>query len=330
MWRVGAPSTRGVPTGHPTSAGKRVTSTHVDNRSEVREFLTTRRAKITPAQAGIAAGSNRRVPGLRRSEVALLADVSSEYYAKLERGNLSGVSGSVLDAIARALQLDDAERTHLFDLARAANRAPLARPRRRTGRAWTARPGLQWTLDAITEGPAFVRNGRMDILAANELARAFYSDVFAGAVGPPNLAKFTFLDNARAHQFYPDWTTAAEIVVAILRSEAGHDPHDKSLHDLVGELSTRSEDFRRMWGAHDVRLHGSGSKQYHHPVVGELTLAYEGMDLTTEPGLTLMVYTAEPGSDSEQRLRLLASWAASERAGSTDHPDRLSTRRSES
>ncbi|WFE20918.1 helix-turn-helix transcriptional regulator [Solwaraspora sp. WMMD937] len=289
----------------------------MDNRTEVREFLVSRRAKISPERAGLPAGTNRRVPGLRRAEVAALSGVSIEYYAKLERGALAGVSTSVLDAIARALQLDDAERAHLFDLARAAEGSrTLMRPRRRRTRQWTPHPSLQWTLDAVTEGPAFVRNGRMDLLAGNQLARAFYDQVYAQPPRPPNLARFTFLDPA-ARDFYPDWETAADIVVAILRTEAGRDPHDKDLHDLVGELSTRSAGFRTRWGAHDVRHHGTGTKTYRHHVVGELTLAYEGLEMAAEPGLTLTIYAAEPGSPSADALRLLASWAASQQQPDT-------------
>ncbi|MFF7816052.1 helix-turn-helix transcriptional regulator [Streptomyces sp. NPDC007945] len=282
----------------------------MDNREEVREFLTSRRAKITPERAGLPTGTRRRVPGLRRSEVAALADVSVEYYAKLERGNLAGVSPAVLEAVARALQLDDAERAHLLHLAQAADGSDaLARPRRRATRQWKPHRSLQWTLDAVTTGPAFVRNGRMDLLAANQLARAFYVDVYADPHNQENLARFQFLDPA-SRRFYPDWGLAADIAVAILRTEAGRNPHDKDLHDLVGELSTRSDAFRTRWGAHDVRHHGTGTKRFHHQAVGELTLAYEGLEMAAEPGLNLTIYTAEPGSPSEEGLRLLASWAA--------------------
>ena len=284
----------------------------MDNRSEVREFLVSRRARITPEQAGVPAGTNRRVPGLRRSEVAALAGVSIEYYSKLERGGISGVSAGVLDAIARALRLDDAERAHLFDLAGAADGSnALVRPRRRTAKPWTPHRSLQWTLDAVAGGPAFVRNGRMDLLATNRLARAFYAEVYADSQRPPNLARHTFLD-PNAHRFYPEWDLAADICVAILRTEAGRDPRDKELHDLVGELSTRSDEFRTRWGAHNVRHHGTGVKKFHHHVVGDLTLAYEGLEMAAEPGLTLTIYAAEPGSPSEDALRLLASWAASQ------------------
>lgn len=281
----------------------------MDNRADVREFLMSRRAKVTPQDAGVVGGANRRVPGLRRSEVAALAGVSVEYYAKLERGAIGGASASVLDSLARALQLDDTERAHLFDLARAADGVPSSgRARRRATRSVT-RPSLQWALSAITDGIAFVRDQRQDLLATNALGRAFYSPVIGDGGRTPNLARFQFLDPA-ARDFYPDWDVFAEMCVAIMRTEAGRDPHDKGLQDLVGELSTRSETFRRLWGAHDVRTHGAGTKRFHHPVVGELTLAYEELAITAEPGQVLMVYTAEPGSPSADRLRLLASWAA--------------------
>ena len=287
----------------------------MDNRAEVREFLVTRRAKISPEQAGLPQVGSRRVPGLRRGEVASLAGVSIEYYSKLERGALAGVSAAVLDAIARALQLDDAERAHLFHLAQAADgTSALVRPRRRATKRWTPRPALQWALDAITSGPAIVRNGRMDLLATNHLGRAMPSSLYDSAPpGQPNFARYTFLDDD-AHRFYPDWDTAADIAVAILRTEAGRDPYDKGLHDLVGELSTRSEEFRRRWSAHNVRLHGAGTKYFHHHVVGNLALAYESLEMIAEPGLTLTIYAAEPASPTAEALALLASWAATHSA----------------
>jgi transcriptional regulator with XRE-family HTH domain len=282
----------------------------MDNTAEVREFLTSRRAKVSPGDVGLPTGTNRRVLGLRRSEVATLAGVSVEYYTKLERGAISRASPEVLDALSRALQLDDAERAHLFDLAQAAS--PTARPRRRRpARQWEPHTSLQWMLDAFTAGPAFVRNGRMDLLAANPLARAFYKDVYDMPGQPPNIARFTFLDE-RARSFYPDWDFYAGVTVAILRTEAGRDPRNKELHDLIGEMCTRSDEFRRLWGSHDVRHHGTGMKTFHHPLVGEMTLAYEGMSMEAEPGLTVTVYSAEPGSPSAERMQLLASWAASE------------------
>jgi transcriptional regulator with XRE-family HTH domain len=282
----------------------------MDNRAEVREFLMSRRAKVTPADAGIAAGANRRVAGLRRTEVALLAGVSVEYYAKLERGAIAGASASVLEAIAEALQLDDTERAHLFDLARAADGIPTSgRARRRVTRVSVSRPSLTWALDAITDGVAFVRNQQQDLLATNALGRVFYRQLIGDGGRTPNMARFQFLDPA-SREFYPDWDLFAQLCVDVMRAEAGRDPHDRGLQDLVGELSTRSEVFRRLWGAHNVRTHGTGTKRFHHPDVGELVLAYEELAITAEPGLVLLVYTAEPGSPSAERLRLLASLAA--------------------
>lgn len=279
----------------------------MDNRNEVREFLMSRRAKLIPEQAGLPTSGQRRVAGLRRGEVAMLADMSIEYYAKIERGNLAGVSNSVLEAVSRALQLDDAEREHLFDLARVAHGG--AEPvRRRKPRTWSPRESLTRALDAIVYGPAFVRNGRMDILATNALGSTFYDHVFEEP-GRGNLARFCFLDE-RSREFYPDWEAAADVTVAILRTEAGRDPRDKQLHDLIGELSTCSDAFRTRWGAHNVRRHGSGTKNFHHHEVGDLVLSYEGLELTAEPGLSFLIYTVEPGSPSEERLQLLSSLTA--------------------
>jgi transcriptional regulator with XRE-family HTH domain len=279
----------------------------VDTRSEIREFLTSRRAKITPEQAGLPTfGSTRRVPGLRREEVALLAGVSVDYYTRLERGNAAGVSDTVLEALARALQLDDTERAHLYDLARAAHTSP---PRRRRRSQQLIRPSVQHMLDAMSSVPAFVRNGRLDILGTNRLGRALYSEHYDGAMQPVNTARFVFLD-PRATTFYVDWDRVARDGVAVLHAEAGRDPYDRELTDLVGELSTRSELFRALWAAHDVHRHDTGLKRFRHPVVGELSLTFESMELVADPGLTMFVYTAEPGSKSEESLKLLASWTA--------------------
>ena len=279
----------------------------MDNRDEVKAFLSSRRAKITPEQAGLASYSrNRRVPGLRRSEVADLAGVSVEYYAQLERGNLSGVSDSVLDALARALCLDEAERAHLLDLARAAG--PARRARRRPA-AHQVRPNVARILDGMTQVPAFVQNGRLDVLATNPLAQALYAPLFADPARPANFARFNFLD-PRARVFWMNWERAADETVAMLRTEAGRDPYDKELTDLVGELSTRSDDFRVRWAAHDVRLHRTGHKHIQHPVVGELHLSYEVMDLPADPGLALVAFSADAGTPADDALRFLASWAA--------------------
>jgi transcriptional regulator with XRE-family HTH domain len=279
----------------------------MNTRVEIREFLTTRRDRITPEQAGLPTfGSTRRVAGLRREEVALLAGVSVDYYTRLERGNLGGASETVLEALARALQLDEVERAHLFDLAR--TQQTTTRPRRRTT-SQRVRPGVQRVIDAITDAPAFVRNGRMDILAANQLGQAFYSHHFDSPQGPPNSARFIFLD-PRAPDFYADWERVATDAVAVLRAEAGRDTYDRGLSDLVGELSTRSELFRTRWAAHNVRNHDTGTKRFNHPVVGEMELSFETMTLAADPGLLLFVYTAEPGTKSAEALNLLGSWAA--------------------
>lgn len=283
----------------------------MDTREEIRQFLTTRRAKITPRQAGLADyGGNRRVKGLRRHEVAMLAGVSVEYYAKLERGNLAGVSDTVLEAVARALRLDEAERAHLLDLARTANHGGSA-PRRR--RAQQVRPGVLRLLETIADAPAFVRNGRLDLLAVNTLARALYAPLYENPANRGNLARFCFLDPA-ATAFYPQWEDSAGTTVNLLRTEAGRDPYNPELTELVGELSTRSQDFRTRWARHDVRLHHTGTKRFHHPVVGELTLGFEAMPLPADPGLTFTAYSAEPGTPSHDGLKLLASWAATQAA----------------
>jgi len=282
----------------------------MDNRAEVREFLMTRRARLTPDAAGMPAGPNRRVAGLRRGEVAILAGVSVEYYAKLERGAIAGASAAVLDSVSRALQLDETERAHLLDLARAADGIPSSgRTRRRASKPSPPRPSLQWALSSITNGIAFVRDPHQNLLATNDLGRAFYAPLIGDGGRVPNLARFQFLDPA-SRDFYPDWDLFAEMCVGIMRAEAGRDPHDKGLQDLVGELSTRSETFRRLWAAHNVRTHGAGTKRFQHPIVGEVVLAYEELAITAEPGQVLLIYTAEPGSPSAERLALLASWAA--------------------
>jgi len=280
----------------------------VDNRSDIRDFLVTRRARITPEQAGLLPGSGRRrVPGLRREEVAVLAGVSTDWYTRLEKGHITGVSEDVLLAVARALQLDEAERTYLFDLARAA-RPTRTPPRRGKGEV---PPRVQWMLDTMTGSAAFVANGRLDILATNPLGRALHSPLFVDPQRPANFARFQFLD-PQAADFYQDWASAANVTVALLRAEAGRRPQDTQLRELVGELSTVSEEFRIRWAAHDVRIHHNGTKQFHHPVVGTLELGYCTLDLPAEDQevLRLTIYTAVPGSPSADALALLASWAA--------------------
>ncbi|WP_076260776.1 helix-turn-helix domain-containing protein [Intrasporangium flavum] len=280
----------------------------MDNRAEVRDFLTSRRGRITPEQAGLPLyGSNRRVTGLRREEVAMLAGVSTDYYVRLERGNLTGVSESVLAALAGALQLDESERTHLFDLARAANAGGR---QRRTGPKQHFRPGVQRILDSIG-APAYVRNNRLDLLGVNRLGRALLSDLYADESSRPNLARYMFLD-ARSRDFYVQWETVAKDTVAALRIEAGRNPYDRGVTDLIGELSTRSEEFRTWWASHNVRLHRTSIKQMHHPVIGDLELTGEALELPGDTGLTIITYTVEPLSASAEALSFLASWATAD------------------
>lgn len=240
----------------------------------------------------------------------MLAGVSVDYYVRMERGNLSGASDSVLDALAGALQLNEAERDHLFALARDAG--PDHR-RRRGQRSTTLRPAIQQVLDAITEAPAFMRNGRHDLVAMNRLARALYSPVLADSHRPANIIRFIYLDPA-AKDFFVEWERTARDAAAVLRLEAGRTPHDRALIELVGELSTRSEIFRQRWASHDVQFHRSGRKPLRHPVVGRLDLDFESMELPSEPGLVLNVYTAPADSPTSDALRVLASWAATQEA----------------
>jgi transcriptional regulator with XRE-family HTH domain len=277
----------------------------VDHRAETRTFLQSRRAKITPEQAGLAPGGNCRVPGLRRVEVAMLAGVSVEYYTRMERGNLAGVSESVLDAVARALDLDETERGHLFDLARASGTTA----RRRKPVQPTVRPSVQRIIDALTGVPAFVRNNRFDFVATNPLGRALFSEAYAGTLGPVNIMRFTFLD-PRATRFFVDWDREARNSVGALRVETGRNPYDRELSDLVGELATRSDAFRTLWADHNVHVYLSGTKRIRHPDVGELVLAHDVMQLAGDDGLAMCTYSADPGSSSEDGLKLLESWSA--------------------
>jgi transcriptional regulator with XRE-family HTH domain len=293
----------------------------VENRDEVREFLATRRAKIAPEQVGLpAGGSRRRVPGLRREEVAVLAGVSPEWYVRLEKGHIAGVSDDVLSAVARALQLDEAETLHLFNLARAAK--PLRAARRRSQSL--VRPSVLRLLESMGSTPAFVRNARLDLLAINPLGQALYSPVLEDPARPANLARFTFLD-PRAHHFFADWDDTARSTVAVLRSASGRDPYDRGLSDLVGELATRSDAFRTRWAAHDVRLHQTGIKQFQHPVVGLVEVTFDSLELTADSGLTLTAYSAEPGTPSDEALKLLASWSAPVQQTDTTHAERRVT-----
>lgn len=287
----------------------------MDNRQEISQFLRSRRAKLSPEQAGFASAGHRRVSGLRREEVAVIAGVSVEYYKRIERGALAGVSSEVLGAIVDALNLDEAEAAYLFNLARAANRTPKtsgpAGPQR-------VRPGIRRVLDAMVGSPASVLNERMDLLAVNDLGRGLYSEVLESEIARGNSARFAFLD-PRAREFHLDWDKSADQIAATLRGNVGRNPGDRGLSNLVGELATQSDEFSRRWAAHDVRYHHTGRKRINHPIVGELEFDYEMIELPSDPGFTILTYFAEPGSSTSERLALLASWVAT--------PDRESDER---
>lgn len=277
----------------------------------LREFLVSRRAKVTPEQARLLAyGGNRRVPGLRREEVAMLAGVSVDYYTKLERGAVGVVSEAVLEAVSRALQLNPTERDHLFHLTgTATSLRSMSAPVRSH-----VRPAVQRILDGLADSPAFVGTAARGLIGANTLGRATYAPIFESTVSDvPNTARYMFLDSG-AKTFFPEWQDAAGNLVANLRRELGSDPLNRELHDLVDDLNRESEEFRRFWRSHDVRAHDTGLKLVHHPIVGELQLTFETMDLPSDRGQKLIVYGAEPGSETAQRLGVLASWWASEAA----------------
>ncbi|MFE9674646.1 helix-turn-helix transcriptional regulator [Streptomyces sp. NPDC006259] len=285
-----------------------------EHRAGIRDFLASRRAKITPEQAGLPTSGRRRVPGLRREEVAVLAGVSTEWYTRLEKGHIGGVSEDVLDAVAQALRLDEDERTYLFDLARSARPARRTPPRRKDV---AIPPSVQWLLDSMTMSAAFVRNGRPDIVASNALGRALLTRMFDSRTtdqhGCPNFARYFFLDPG-SQDFFVDWEAGASATVALLRAEAGREPYDRGLRDLVGELSTLSPEFRTMWATHDVRIRHGGTKRLEHPEVGRLELVYRSLDLPVANRAVhdLTFFTAEPDTADEERLRLLASWTATQ------------------
>ncbi|QDQ95087.1 helix-turn-helix transcriptional regulator [Rhodococcus sp. WB9] len=272
---------------------------------DMKEFLVSRRAKVTPDQVGLPSAGRRRVPGLRREEVATLAGVSPDYYVQIERGRAGDVSDSVLYAIAGALLLNETEIVHLFDLAHSHNRHPVRRPEPGTERL---PDGVQTMIDHLVGAAAVVQNRRLDLVAANDLGRALYSDLYEHHQ-QPNLARYVFSDD-RAKEFYQDWDTTADFAVSILRAHAGKPPCDRNLTDLIGELTARSEEFRTRWAAHDVRSHQRGSKRLRHRLVGDLNLHYEGLEIPGTTGLTLFCFTAEPGdSATKDSLLVLASWA---------------------
>nr|WP_208406462.1 helix-turn-helix transcriptional regulator [Amycolatopsis granulosa] len=280
----------------------------VDHNVELKEFLRSRRARLGVDDVELGGTSGvRRVPGLRREEVARLAGVSVDYYTRLEQGRAPHVSDEVLDAIAGALRLNDTERSYLWQIARTNSR----RPRRRTAaRVQRVRPGVRRMLETLDEvSPAFVFGRRMDVLAANRLARALLTDFEALPPRDRNMLRYTFLDES-ARELFLDWEVVARDNVALLRLDAGRHPDDPLLAELVGELAVASPEFRRWWADHNVRDRSHGTKSYRHPLVGDLVVNYECFMLPGDPDQILCVYTAEAGSASEAALRLLAGWTA--------------------
>ncbi|MQM26259.1 helix-turn-helix domain-containing protein [Glycomyces albidus] len=292
----------------------------MSSKDEVRDFLVSRRANVTPARAGLPDVGERRVPGLRREEVALLANISVDYYTRLERGNIRGASAGVLDAVARALQLNEAEREYLFDLART---APRSAARRHAPSERSLRSSVQRVLDTMSV-PAIVHNATQDLVAANLMGRALYAPHF-DTEGTPNIARFVFLDR-RARDFYVDWELARRTVAAIIRLEAGRDPLNRELTALIGELSTRSPQFRTDWAGHDVHLHRTGVKSFRHPEVGVLEVAFDVFEMAGDPGLQIVAYSPPPGTGTADKFALLESWAATReaeaRGRAADRPDR--------
>lgn len=261
----------------------------------------TRRAKIGPQQVGLPPGRRRRVPGLRREEVAQLAGVSTEYYTQIERGQVNGVSDDVLHGVARALHLSDDETTHFFDLARAVGK----RVGTRTKHGLKVPDGVQELIDSMGTSPAIVMNGSLDFLAANRLGRALYAPLYDRTTGVPNLARFIFFD-PYAEQIFPEWKRTADEAVGLLQAEAARSPHSPGITQLVGELATRSEEFRTRWAAHNVTAHRHGIKRFCLPEVGEFALTYNVFAVTAVPGASLVGYTAVPNSPAAHAMQILA------------------------
>lgn len=285
------------------------------SKEAVRDYLMSRRANLTPEDARLPRyDDDRRVPGLRREEVAMLAGVSVDYYTKLERGNVQGASANVLDAIARALQLDDIERRHLFDLAGV---APTAATEAQVPAPSSVPPSVQRVLASMTI-PAIAYNTRQDVVAANLAGRAMFEWMLEA--DRPNLAQFIFLDS-RAPQFYGDWPLACSLTAAMLRYEAGRDPLNEDITALVGDLSTRSPQFRSHWADRDVHEHRSGTKTYHHHELGQLQLTYDVLEQPGAPHISITTFSPEPGSPTADKIAMLASWAADHHQAETRRRD---------
>ncbi|WP_132881442.1 helix-turn-helix transcriptional regulator [Tamaricihabitans halophyticus] len=282
-------------------------SDHLEPR--LADFLRAARARITPERAGVVDGGRRRVDGLRREELAMLAGVSVDYYTRLEQGRSKSASTQVLDAIAEALRLDDTERAHLHTIAR-----PGPASRNRPGKPQQLHPATRKLLDTLdgVRRPAFVLGRRLDVLGQNRLAALLIADFDAMPAAERNQARFVFLD-PHAQELYADWGQVAADTVAMLRVDAGKNPEDPGLGRLVGDLSIQCPEFRRLWARHRVHQRSTGSKRYHHPLVGELTITYQAFSPSDDPDQTVMIYDTESGSASAHALELLAATVANER-----------------
>ena len=279
----------------------------MDSNAELREFLRTRRARLHPEAVGLSSyGGRRRVPGLRREELAQLAGVSFDYYVRLEQGRSLNASDSVLDAISAALRLSPTERAHLFDLARPRGAGP------ETHETAGVRPGLRRLIETITDTPAFLLDRRFDVVAWNDLAAALIVDWSTLPRPDRNLPRFLFLDE-RARSVYADWSGAARDSVATLRMAAGRNANDPALNALIGELSVKSREFGRLWARHDVKERSHGVKRFRHAIAGEITVSYEALHLPADPGMTLMIYTVEAGSPSAAAMQRLIALLDSRR-----------------
>jgi len=285
----------------------------LDRRAELSEFLRSRRARLKPEDVGMPDfGRHRRVPGLRREELAQLAGVSVAYYTRLEQGNGRNVSAEVLDSIARALRLTDAEHNHLTHLAK-----PKQHKKRQAARPQQVRGSLRQLLDTIDGVPAYITGRRSDVLVWNRMAAAVFGDWSELPPQERNWARMVFL-RPEYRELFVEWEQKAIDIVCLLRMDAGCHPDDPRLSALVGELSVKSEDFRRLWATHDVKEKSHGVKLLRHPLVGDLALQFESFRLIGDSELALVTYHAEPGSGSAEALRLLASWGTdATRAGAS-------------
>lgn len=275
----------------------------LDRRAELSEFLRTRRARLKPEDVGMPDfGRHRRVPGLRREELAQLAGVSVAYYTRLEQGNGRNVSAEVLDAISRALRLTDAEHAHLTHLAK-----PKQHKKKQGARPQQVRGALRQLLDTLDGVPAYITGRRSDVLVWNRMAAAVFGDWAELPAQERNWARMVFL-RPEYHDLFVEWEQKAIDIVCLLRMDAGCHPDDPRLSALVGELSVKSEDFRRLWATHDVKEKTHGVKRLRHPLVGDLSLQYESFQLAGDSEQVLVTYHAEPGSPSAEALHLLSSW----------------------